>query len=731
MNAKGAFKGNVMSDDLHSKILKQIEVLEARQKHLSKVVEVSKGLDEILAGYQSINFDLEQRFLANIAAFENFSPEIAKAFHNYRPQVFSLELTEKALNVFDPRSETFIFPGNDGVKFGFERFHHYRFRAEKSSYMLNSIIPVKEEQFIHVDHLNNLILKTNELLDTKNFDYQFNRVPEYVNAFVSFGVGLGTHLEELVKYHDVMNLYIMEPNLDLFFFSLFTTDWAMILKTLGEKDARIQLSLGEADTRKLYEELMELMKDAGRYNAANSYFYRAYDSEFLNECYRYFDAQLHENLIGVGFFDDGILSMGHQQASLAHPVPLLKNKSQAFKYQNTPVFLIANGPSLDSSIEIIKKSHDDAIIVTCGTALTAFYRYGIKPDLHIELERTRITNTIISAINDPDYLKEIPLATVNTVHPEVYKHFQRSFTTLKANEPGTTLFSIAANEKKPFAELVHCNPTVANLGLAILLQLGFRNIYLMGSDLGFPEGKHHSGKSIYFSEEGEDKQHYNVKKHDKFQVPVPGNFGDTVITEPFFNISRMEMEKLIAMYPDSKIKNCSDGVFIEGTSPLRPDDIALDKALDKAPLMDHMFQKAVTPIKTDTLDAIQTALSQPQFELLVNDITGLLREPVETRREAMEVMEKVYNHLRGFIGTRYQHFYELLNGSTIGYFARIVQLLLVPHDEKVGLEYYQEGLQFYLSFLEAANKQYQEEPFRVDDYLWVLWKMDKKGKDAE
>lgn len=718
-----------MSDELHNQILQQIEMLEEQQRHLKKAVEHSASLDEILASYQPLDVDFQQRFLSNLQAFQTIAPDIAAAFSNYTPQALELKVVDESLAITEIGGNTPLFPG-DNVYYGFEKFHRFRFSAVKSTYMLTERIHIRPGQFVHTDYLNQLIETTNECLDAKNFDYKLNQLPGTVNAFISFGVGLGNHLEELLKYHQLMNLHIIEPNPDLFFYSLFVTDWTFVISKLKENNTRVQFTVGTTDVRVAYEELLALFDETGRFHAANCYFYDAYQNDFLKECYSYFDRQLHENLVGVGFFDDANMSIGHQRESLKAGVPVLKNKSQAFKYHKVPVFLVANGPSLDDCFEYIEKYGRNAFIVTCGTAITAFYRKGIVPDLHIELERMKITNTILSAIDDAEYLKQIPLVTVNTVHPSVYEHFKESFMALKGNEAATTLFTLSCNMNNEFAELLHCNPTVMNLGLAVLMKLGFRDIYTMGTDLGFVADKHHSQSSIYYDEKGEDKQHYQKDKSGGIKLFVKGNFAETVQTEPMFNLSRLEAERLLKLYPDHKIKNCSNGVYIEGTSPYAPSDIALENALDKQDLLSHMFKNAVKTIPESSLEQMNEKLHPEQFQIVVDDIIESLSQEFATRKEALVALEKVYLHVQTFVGTRYQHFFEMLNGSTVGFFARLVQLLMVPPSDEQGLAYFEQGNKIYKEFLHAVAERYHSDPYRVDAYWWVGWNMDKPNEDT-
>ena len=72
-----------------------------------------------------------------------------------------------------------------------------------------------------------------------------------------------------------------------------------------------------------------------------------------------------------------------------------------------PVFIIANGPSLDDSIDVIAANKDRAILISCGSAISALHKVGIKPDIHVETERTKIVYDFLVNLNDPEYLQDI------------------------------------------------------------------------------------------------------------------------------------------------------------------------------------------------------------------------------------------------------------------------------------------------------------------------------------
>ena len=71
-------------------------------------------------------------------------------------------------------------------------------------------------------------------------------------------------------------------------------------------------------------------------------------------------------------------------------------------------FVIGSGPSLDELLPIIEAHKDRAVIISCGTALTVLARKGIKPDFHVEIERTDLTYEFMADPKHRDFVRTFP-----------------------------------------------------------------------------------------------------------------------------------------------------------------------------------------------------------------------------------------------------------------------------------------------------------------------------------
>nr|MDC2855947.1 DUF115 domain-containing protein [Ningiella sp. W23] len=108
-----------------------------------------------------------------------------------------------------------------------------------------------------------------------------------------------------------------------------------------------------------------------------------------------------------------------------------------------PVYIVANGPSLDSAIEFLKTNQNNIIIISCGTALRALLSNNIKPDIHIEMERTAGLLEWIESINRTSglttKLDEINIIALNTVYDNILKRFRSAYLLSKVNDAGGRL----------------------------------------------------------------------------------------------------------------------------------------------------------------------------------------------------------------------------------------------------------------------------------------------------
>jgi hypothetical protein len=253
---------------------------------------------------------------------------------------------------------------------------------------------------------------------------------------------------------------------------------------------------------------------------------------------------------------------------------LLKKETAPSVLNEVPVFVVGNGPSLDNLIPILKEEHANAIVISCGTALQVLYKNDIVPDYHVDLEINRSPYDWLIRLGDNEYLKKINLISGNGVHPDVIKSYKNAFLTLKEGEAATLIIESLFSEHK-FSSLKYSYPTVSNFAIDCALELGFKQIYLFGVDLGFVDQKHHhSQQSGYYLEDGKELIEYT--KVYNTSLTVEGNFRPLVNTKHEFKMSKTIMELALENAThDVDVYNLNDGAKIKGTIPLVPENMLI------------------------------------------------------------------------------------------------------------------------------------------------------------
>ncbi|WP_277994435.1 6-hydroxymethylpterin diphosphokinase MptE-like protein [Aeromonas encheleia] len=247
-------------------------------------------------------------------------------------------------------------------------------------------------------------------------------------------MGLGYHLGYLYERCKIGTLFLFEPDLDLFYGSLFCFDWAPLLAYLHQENLGLHILLGQ-DEETIVKDFSSAIHSRGSFLIANAFVMWGYQSEKIKKLMDKVQQEYYLLVMGWGFCDDNIIALSHTINNIERAVPFLQcDKKISPVYQRIPVFVIANGPSLDESISVIKAHKDRAILISCGSAMSALHKVGIKPDIHVETERTKIVYDFLASLNDPDYQRDILFLSTDVIHPDCSTLFNKSMLTFKVGE---------------------------------------------------------------------------------------------------------------------------------------------------------------------------------------------------------------------------------------------------------------------------------------------------------
>lgn len=509
----------------------------------------------------AINFDLEALFTKNLDFFSVSNPALFDAMRYYKPQTLQLSLsTQGYLNLYNLNTGQAVYPTNPEEYAKKQADLFLKLRPGFSMHL--SMEDAQRDDYPY----SKMMLKLGNRY--QSFKYkQVKNNDRPVEQLFMFGGGLFLQLQHVLNAIDVKNLTIFEPSSDAFHASMHLIDWSEIFRYFDRKGYSLELHILGDDSKNL-RLLVDKIERKGHHRFPRLERYVHYNNHELDSIVKEFTNLLNSAISSVGFFEDERIGLAHTVENLKNKIPYSNKFLSAEKnFDNIPVFIIGNGPSLDESEQFLTENQDKAIIISCGSALSALLAKGIKPDIHVEQERMLLTASWIESSTFSAQLKNIVLVAMNPCHPKLFTLFDKSYMAIKCGDLGASFMQDIGCDDLNVHEYTH--PIAANFGLSVALSLGFNNLHFFGIDCGMVDPEyHHSKDSGYYNHDSE-----NVKNIEKSiflmgKNEVVGNLRQFVTTTPLLNMSRIQLEGLLKKYTP-QCYNLSDGALINGAKPLK------------------------------------------------------------------------------------------------------------------------------------------------------------------
>lgn len=382
---------------------------------------------------------------------------------------------------------------------------------------------------------------------------------------VVIGLGLGAHVRSLIEMVSPRHVVLIEPIEEFAVHSLHALDWTSLVQNCRARGTTIDLIIS-FDPRAVQSELEALITRFGVSCMDGAYSFMHYQTDVNRTIARGFRELAGMKSILQGYYADEKLMIENTIANVTRDdFWMIDGMFQA--PHDLPLFIVGSGPSLDASLETIRKWQDHAIIFCAGSALQSLLAAGIKPDFQIEKENNETTEARIQHIFERHGKGArtfgVNLIASTTVQPTIVDVFDDTFLFHRELLSSTRMFA------NGFNPVVGTGPFSANTALAVATVLGFRDVYLFGCDCGSADrAQHHAQNTVYYTRDG------HASGHADLPLPVSANFGGQAWSNPYFLWSRWVFESMIAN-AELTAFNCSDGVAIAGANPLRPDDLVM------------------------------------------------------------------------------------------------------------------------------------------------------------
>jgi hypothetical protein len=407
---------------------------------------------------------------------------------------------------------------------------------------LNDVMPI-------VDFINKEI-------DLENIKFQ------KIMKLIYVGVGLGYHMQEIDKKLDSYTTLIIEPELEIFRLSLFTTDYSLF----NSGNRRLFLSIGDDKAKR------EL--DIYR-------FYKHHD-------YHNYNVKYYSLLKNLSYIKDEITDFFENNYVLNFPYSIIiENIKRTISFINhkdrfldvhkivendiigpKKVLLISAGPSLDNYIELIRKYQNKFIVVCVDVIVRKLEKQGVVPDIIFSIDPSFLCARYLTT-EDINYLKNSTIILMSQQHPDTMK--------LLRDRKLNYYFSQFANIVEEIGYLGSL-PNVGTYSFQTMVSLGAKELYLIGNDAAFNQktGSRYASDSTHTQQEQLkiDITNDNLISREDI-LEVKGNLQDTVKTNRSllaFKYSYDNCINIIKNRFEYKAYNLSNGVYIDGLEPMTKDE---------------------------------------------------------------------------------------------------------------------------------------------------------------
>jgi Glycosyltransferase Maf N-terminal domain/Protein of unknown function DUF115 len=473
--------------------------------------------------------------------------------------------------------------------------------------------------------------------------------PHYL---IVFGLGLGHHIETLVRRTKARWLIVVEPITDFIAHSFHTVDWPALFSHLEQLGGGVEV-VTQLDPGEMVTGIVRYMNRKGIPYVDGTYVFTHYPLWAFAEARNRLYEAVEFAFINRGFFEDELVMMTNAVTNFAaKPFWLIEGRPRLHRPELAIV--VGAGPSLDECLPRLKEIRDRVMLFSAGTALRPLLRNGIVPDFHCELENVPATVDALNEARKYGDLSQITLMASATVDPRVPPMFRETIYFFRDSVSST---QILGHKHLPIAG---ATPTCVNMALSMAAFLGFTNMALFGADCGIrPGSEDHAADTIY-RDIGTFQKNGDVNK--RYPVEVEGNFGGVARTNWIYDSCRLMLAEVVQLR-NLKVCNASDGAFIPGAVPrvpeaIEPPDAIVDHAAVIAALKRGLNEFEPATIFTET-DLIETARGA---ERLFADIEAMLID----LGNGVPDFAAVYHAVRGLVdraGDRYGRTEPIISGS--------------------------------------------------------------------
>ena len=450
-------------------------------------------------------------------------------------------------------------------------------------YLVAKLLSIKENKKFEVfldkkEPLNiNIIDKSNftPMYKTKPFqeiEDKFKKLDEFKRYpyLYFFGMGNGVLYKMLLQNKVHNRILIVEPELEILYIVLNLVDFSEDIKAkkifiMHAEDVNFANAIKYFTDRdvKIYSKLYNIN--------LNCEFYEKYNKALL-EVNKTFVEVVHHVAIGTGNDSvDALIGLEHHIMNLPKllETPSFIELIKKAKITNAAV-LVSTGPSLTKQLPLLKEIQDNVVIVSVDASFPILYKYGIKPDIVVSMERVPDTGEFFKQTPKEAH-DDVIFALSSLQHPNVINNIKAGTMQISMRPFGYT----KATGPKEWG-YVGIGMSAANMAFEIIYHSRFEQCIFIGQDLAYADdGRSHASGHVYGEDEikGLKSDLYVTKYGGK------GKIRTTYVWNLFRNFFEADINsvkgKILA------INSTEGGAKIEGTLEI-PFKEAVEKYINKS-----------------------------------------------------------------------------------------------------------------------------------------------------
>lgn len=453
---------------------------------------------------------------------------------------------------------------------------------------------------------------------------------------VLFGFGLGYHAEALLRRKPELQLYIYEPDMEVFLASLEYRDWS----TFPWDRTYVILEDGSGRYNNFIDHVLNLVKSGWGFLSIPS-FERCFSqrfAEFKDHLSKQKTAYLDSLRTTIVFEKEWTVNALKNLPYILQCESIFSYKDQ---FQGRTVIMTASGPSLTAAIPFLQevKEKGKALLVAAGTSVNGLLKQGLEPDFFVSYDPFPANYKALQ----PALPQGVPFVFGSTINNDVVKNHvgPKAYFILGQD----TLFSFLKGGLEPF-EVVNDAPSIAVVTLQLLDKLGVKEVILAGQDLSFQGDRYYAeGIGVVRAE--------NVREEDKADAfEVEANNGEMVLTNKSFNRMRESLESVIKHTNLTRIVNTSPkGAKIAGTVymdwPHIIDELSVAQNCRAIPFSQYDTKNSLRAVRR-RVNAILKDI-EIDFQNVIKEIKKLLSEDLDEEKGEVvyDRLSRSLSHLTG------------------------------------------------------------------------------------